>query len=632
MRRYFIAMVLLLISASVESQVAVSGTITDANKNPYANGTVHPYYLNASGQQVFSPIVPTNSAGTFSTTLGPNNWAFIVCAPPVPPPPGTQPPPNICFTSVFIPISGLSQDVSAAVSANAALLGPGGGAGQVGPGTQSFYALFNNAAGTTVGNGNLDDGITAPSTITSTETLATPQVNLTGTGGGLISSPGGVLPALGAGNGGFGVTTGALPEINVNNAWFLAPYLTVAGTALSQNQANFNNTTPAAPANGINIQFQNSGTGITAAIVGDGNAAHALCGNGTFASCVASGSTPLSGLTAATGPNTISNGNNPQTWQSSLTTASTNFLNLTESLAGTATTAFLLNVATLAGSTVQPAQFGNSLTGAQTLASVVINPTWNTSGAATALLVNPTNTASAVGSLLGSFQVGGVHFVDIDRSGDILSGGAIGSNANASPFTVCGGSASSGCAGLSNNGVTGGLTSLGGDNSNTGAGARGGFGIFRGGMLTAAAPNAAAIEGVSQLASGYLKGAAIAAAGDVVCATTTAFTVTDCASTPATNVIGIATNTSNPIGVVSYGLVLVSLDGALTAIGDNVCLSTTTAGKGHDNGSTTTACPLGQSIGVIVADVGTVTQMSGASTAATAMSTTLPLVQLHISQ
>jgi hypothetical protein len=152
-------------------------------------------------------------------------------------------------------------------------------------------------------------------------------------------------------------------------------------------------------------------------------------------------------------------------------------------------------------------------------------------------------------------------------------------------------------------------------------------------MLSGATPNAAELEGPTQLGAGYLKGTAIAAVGDVVCGTTTAYTVTDCTHTgPGTNIIGIATSTTNPIGIVHDGQALVALDGALTAIGDNVCMGTTTDGKAHDNASTSTACTLGTAIGVIIADSGTLTGMSGDTTAAVAMSTTLVLVQLHISQ
>jgi hypothetical protein len=52
---------------------------------------------------------------------------------------------------------------------------------------------------------------------------------------------------------------------------------------------NFNNTTPVAPTNGINVTWATSKSGTTdsvsAAIVGDGNSAHALCGNGVFGTC-----------------------------------------------------------------------------------------------------------------------------------------------------------------------------------------------------------------------------------------------------------------------------------------------------------------------------------------------------------
>jgi hypothetical protein len=196
-----------------------------------------------------------------------------------------------------------------------------------------------------------------------------------------------------------------------------------------------------------------------------------------------------------------------------------------------------------------------------------------------------------------------------------------------SPLSVCGGICAS-----NTTGITGLILAQGSDNGSGSASAVGGLAILRGGMLTAATPNAAALEGPPQVGSGFLKGTAIANVGDVICGTTTAFTVTDCAL-GASNIIGIATSTTNPIGVVSSGQSLVKLDAAVTAIGDNVCgppTGTGTAGLGHDNG--TTACVLGTAIGIIIADSGTIPVMSGSGTANVAMSTTLPLVQLHISQ
>jgi hypothetical protein len=72
--------------------------------------------------------------------------------------------------------------------------------------------------------------------------------------------------------------------------------------------------------------------------------------------------------------------------------------------------------------------------------------------------------------------------------------------------------------------------------------------------------------GVVELGAGYLK-STVANIGDVVCGTTTAFTVTDCSKTgPAVNIVGIATSTSNPISVVADGLAPVKLGGSLANI------------------------------------------------------------------
>ena len=67
---------------------------------------------------------------------------------------------------------------------------------------------------------------------------------------------------------------------------------------------------------------------------------------------------PLSGLTNATGGNTIAaNGDFNQIWKWSLTTNSGNALAITESAASSATSSSLLNVATLAASTASPVTF-----------------------------------------------------------------------------------------------------------------------------------------------------------------------------------------------------------------------------------------------------------------------------------
>jgi hypothetical protein len=171
----------------------------------------------------------------------------------------------------------------------------------------------------------------------------------------------------------------------------------------------------------------------------------------------------------------------------------------------------------------------------------------------------------------------------------------------------------------------------GSDNPSTSASAIAGSGVLRGGMLTGASV-AGALSGEPQVIGGFLKGTAVANVGDVVCGTTTAFTVTDCSHTgPQVNIMGIATSTANPIGVVSDGQSLVKTDGAVT-IGDTLCIGTTTDGLAHDSGGQGACATAGASIGVVIATSGNARNCEGACTVVTsvAMSTTLPLVQLHL--
>jgi hypothetical protein len=153
--------------------------------------------------------------------------------------------------------------------------------------------------------------------------------------------------------------------------------------------------------------------------------------------------------------------------------------------------------------------------------------------------------------------------------------------------------------------------------------------VLQGGYITVTPYGG--VYGMVQVMAGYLRGTAIATQGDIVCGTTTAFTVTDCPATTGTNIIGIAAGTASPVGVVVDGTVPVRLDAAMTAIGDIVCLSTTTAGLGHDNG-TALCTNAGTQIGIIIANTGNGQfGPTGGSYGLTnsALSTTLPLVQLH---
>jgi hypothetical protein len=193
-------------------------------------------------------------------------------------------------------------------------------------------------------------------------------------------------------------------------------------------------------------------------------------------------------------------------------------------------------------------------------------------------------------------------------------------------MTICGGQCSTSTAAAG----TGFVQMSGTNTSNSTSTAVAGGTFVTGGILTAATPNASALEGVMQVGEGYLKGSAVAALGDVVCGTTTAFTVTDCSHTgPQVNIIGIATSTSNPIVVVTDGQALVKTDGAVT-LGDTLCMGTTTDGQAHDSGGQASCGTAGTSIGIVVAVSGTIRTLTGATNGTTAMSTTLPLVQLHI--
>jgi hypothetical protein len=146
------------------------------------------------------------------------------------------------------------------------------------------------------------------------------------------------------------------------------------------------------------------------------------------------------------------------------------------------------------------------------------------------------------------------------------------------------------------------------------------------------------MEGVVELQAGYKETSATnpAAVGDVVCMSTTQYVIQDCTTGPQLNILGIAssaavTGTNAGISVVTTGEMVVKLSTALTAIGDTVCMGTSTAGQAVDSGGQG-ACPTAYTnIGVIIADSGQVYTAGGSGgVAAQTLSTTLPLVELHI--
>lgn len=130
------------------------------------------------------------------------------------------------------------------------------------------------------------------------------------------------------------------------------------------------------------------------------------------------GASALSALTAATAGNTIANGDNAQVWNWAPTTSGRVGMAFGETTASTsAGTPYLASFTTIAGSTATPLNITQSITGSQTIPTLALTPTWNTSGAPTAITLNITNTTSASTSLFESFAVGGTIKSKIRKDG-----------------------------------------------------------------------------------------------------------------------------------------------------------------------------------------------------------------------
>jgi len=149
-------------------------------------------------------------------------------------------------------------------------------------------------------------------------------------------------------------------------------------------------------------------------------------GSGIGCHAITVGSVALNSISAATGANTIANGNNyGQIWNWALTSNSQTAFTFGETTASTGTSDELLAATTLAGSTAIPLTITDSLTGSQTLPAFQILPTWNTTGVVdAALLVNVTNTASGTASLLEDLKIGGTSEFKVDKVGNVTANGA----------------------------------------------------------------------------------------------------------------------------------------------------------------------------------------------------------------
>ena len=135
----------------------------------------------------------------------------------------------------------------------------------------------------------------------------------------------------------------------------------------------------------------------------------------------------LSAITAASGTNTIANGDNAQLWNWATTTSGRVGIVFGETTPSTAAgVPYDVQVSTVAGSTASPLNVTNSLNGSQTLPALSIRPIWNTTGVVdAALLVNATNTASGAASKLLDLQIGGSTQFNVDKTGLSTSLGGV---------------------------------------------------------------------------------------------------------------------------------------------------------------------------------------------------------------
>lgn len=152
--------------------------------------------------------------------------------------------------------------------------------------------------------------------------------------------------------------------------------------------------------------------------------------------CSAGGSSALSAITAATGANTIANGDNAQIWNWAETTGGRIGFKIGETSASTGNASILELISTLSGSLAIPLEVANTLSGSQILPTLSLNPTWNTTGVVdAALLINVINTASGVASKLLDLQVGGTTQFNIDVNGNTTILGSVFQGSSPPSFT-----------------------------------------------------------------------------------------------------------------------------------------------------------------------------------------------------
>ena len=293
--------------------------------------------------------------------------------------------------------------------------------------TSNMTSTTGNGDFVTVdGSGNTQDSGTAPATGVMTF-LGTPSsANLfsalttkTGSGGSVVFATGPTISAA--------ILTGSLVDASGATQFKLpvaTGYTPAANGELGYDSTNLNWH---AWGNGIDniVVLVPASTSITNSdCVKWVKSSNVITLGDTGSACGAGGASALSGLTNATTSNTLTNGNNPQTWNWAQTTAAQYAMTFGESSAKTGAGGGTLLISTAAGSTGIPLTLTDSLTGSQTLPALSITPTWNTSGVVdAALLINVTNSGSGTGSLIADFQIGGSSKFSFDKAGNMIAAG-----------------------------------------------------------------------------------------------------------------------------------------------------------------------------------------------------------------
>jgi len=132
----------IVILACAAFATTVTGTIVDANGNPYAAGTISAFSGVGNGT---TPLALAGN-GFFSMTLTAGTYLFTVCGTPANlGPRGNPAPTQTCFMSQPIAISGGTQDLSSTLNPLVPVLGP-----QPGEVTASFTATAALTAGQVV--------------------------------------------------------------------------------------------------------------------------------------------------------------------------------------------------------------------------------------------------------------------------------------------------------------------------------------------------------------------------------------------------------------------------------------------------------------------------------------------------